>query len=187
MTPSGPILGLNKRWKIKLHSKLQPACSRTVYQQCVRNQRREEKKNKGWDVFFYSSVVLLNFCCIFILLWIWREALRSFKWAHLSFLVSSVRVLTEGGDDLRWDIQVGERASPSLTSGRQVYQSPPQLSHISAPRVAGGMNQARHHSLCPGLLNLLPLSTQVLRQAITATMAPHSLGLSAGFEWLSER
>lgn len=69
MTPSGPILGLNKRWKIKLRSKLQPACSRTVYQQCVRNQKKEEKdkknKNKG-GMFFYSSVVLRNFFCIFI-------------------------------------------------------------------------------------------------------------------------
>lgn len=54
----------------------------------------------------------------------------------------------------------------------QVYPSPPQLFHISTLRVAGGVNQARHHSLCPSLLNLLPLSTQVLRQAITATMAP---------------
>lgn len=56
MTPSGPILGLNKRWKIKLRSKLQPACSRAVYQQCVRKQW---DKKKGRAVFPHSSVVLL--------------------------------------------------------------------------------------------------------------------------------
>lgn len=50
------------------------------------------------------------------------------------------------------------------------------------------MNQARHHSLCPTLLNLLPLSTQVLRQAITATMAPAIYsGYLFVFEWPSER
>lgn len=38
MTPSGPILGLNKRWKIKLRSKLHTACSHAVYQQCAGNQ-----------------------------------------------------------------------------------------------------------------------------------------------------
>lgn len=98
------------------------------------------------------------------------------------FLVSSARIRTKGADDLRLDIQVGEPESPFLT-----YLSPPRLSRISALSVAGGMNQARHHSLCPSLLNLLPLSTQVLQQAITATMAPHLLRLSAGFEWPSER
>lgn len=55
MTPSGPILGLNKRRKIKLRSKLQPACSRAVYQQCVGNQ---SGKKAGWVFFF--SVILLN-------------------------------------------------------------------------------------------------------------------------------
>ena len=63
MTPSGPILGLNKRWKIKLRSKLQPACSRAVYQQCVRNQR---EKKTGWAVFPYSSVVVLLFLPTFL-------------------------------------------------------------------------------------------------------------------------
>lgn len=58
MTLSGPILGLNKRWKLKLHSKLQPACSRAVYQQFARNQRF---KKKGWIVFLHSSVVVLLF------------------------------------------------------------------------------------------------------------------------------
>lgn len=33
------------------------------------------------------------------------------------FLVSSATILTEGGDDLRWEIQVGEPESPSCTSG----------------------------------------------------------------------
>lgn len=56
MTPSGPILGLNKRRKIKLRSKLQPACSRAVYQQCAKNRGQ---KKEGWVVF------PLFICCCF--------------------------------------------------------------------------------------------------------------------------
>lgn len=58
MTQSGPILGLNKRWKIKLRSKLQPACSCAVYQQCARNKRETKK---GRAVFPNQSVVVLLF------------------------------------------------------------------------------------------------------------------------------
>lgn len=57
MTPSGPILGLNKRRKIKLRSKLQPACSRAVYQQCAKNRGQ---KKEGWVVF------PLFICCCFV-------------------------------------------------------------------------------------------------------------------------
>lgn len=176
MTPSGPILGLNKRWKIKLRSKLQPACSRAVYQQCVRNQG-------GWagevgrGVFFFNSfVLLLNFCCILFSL----EAGGEVRVSSSFFLVSSARIRTKRGDDLGRGVQAGKPESEFICP-------PPQLSRISALGVAGGMNQARHHSLCPSLLNLLPLSTRVLRQAVTATMAQHLPRLSAGFEWPSER
>lgn len=61
MTPSGPILGLNKRWKIKLRSKLQLACSRAVYQQRARNQR--EKKRRG-GLFFHIHLLLFSFFCL---------------------------------------------------------------------------------------------------------------------------
>lgn len=54
MTPSGPILGLNKRRKIKLRSKLQPACSRAVYQQCVRNQSGEKRRSGLFSVIFLN-------------------------------------------------------------------------------------------------------------------------------------
>lgn len=58
MTPSGPILGLNKWWKIKLRSKLQPACSRAVYQQCARNQRGGKKRG---GLFFHIHLLLFSF------------------------------------------------------------------------------------------------------------------------------
>lgn len=60
MTPSGPILDLNKRQKIKLRSKLQPACSRTVYQQCARKQKGE--KIRGGLFFLIHLLLLCDFC-----------------------------------------------------------------------------------------------------------------------------
>lgn len=109
MTPSGPILGLNKRWKIKLRSKLQPACSRAVYQQRVRNQGRQRK---GWAVFPYSSVVVvLRFLPTFLFLPDDRGTFFFF-WRNLSSTSgpdckpscrrSSFRVLNES-DDLGGD------------------------------------------------------------------------------------
>lgn len=131
MTPSGPILGLNKRRKIKLRSKLQPACSRAVYQHCVGNLRG---KKAGWVFFF--SVILLN---------VW--------WILVSFgsgenlwgvqVSSSVFSVSKGKyqPNRRWFkmSHSGTRAVEPLSPfWRQVYPSPPQLSHISALRVAGG-------------------------------------------------
>lgn len=63
MTPSGPILGLNKWWKIKLRSKLQLACSRTVYQQCATNQR---EKRRGGLLFHIHLLLFSCFCLLFV-------------------------------------------------------------------------------------------------------------------------
>lgn len=55
------------------------------------------------------------------------------------FSVSSGKILPKRGDDLRWAIQVREPGSPPPSPfWRQVYPSPPQPSHISALRAAGG-------------------------------------------------
>lgn len=147
MTPSGPILGLNKRWKIKLRSKLQPACSRAVYQQCVRNQR--EKRREGR--FSYSSVVLLLFLACYSFISKGREdTLYSGSAPSASCRRSWSRILNEG-DDLRWNIQGWGLKGLSLCLQHLLYLSSPQLSHISRLREAGGVNQVGHHSLCPRL------------------------------------
>jgi len=66
MTLSGSILGLHKRWKIKLHSKLQPACSRAAYQQCDRNQGQKKRTKEG--CFFQIHLIFLLYLTAELLL-----------------------------------------------------------------------------------------------------------------------
>lgn len=83
MTPSGPILGLNKWRKIKLRSKLQPACSCTVYQQCAWNQGGK----KGLAVFLHSSVVVYASPSQFFL---FRQGKHRFLSSIFFFTIKSV-------------------------------------------------------------------------------------------------
>lgn len=97
MTPSGPILGLNKRWKIKLRSKLQPACSRAVYQQCVRNQRRGEKK-QGVGCFFSSHLLFCLISAVFSFCFESGEKL----WGASSELICLFGLQRESTNRRRW-------------------------------------------------------------------------------------
>lgn len=130
MTLSGPILGLNKRWKLKLHSKLQPACSRAVYRQFARNHRF---KKKGWIVFLYSSVVVLLFSACFSCL----DDRGTFKPQG-----TSTKRMRHSGKV--WSL-LG-----------LVYLSSPQL-YKSVHREAKDVNQGHYHLLCLSLVEMLQL------------------------------
>ncbi len=153
MTPSGPILGLYKRWKIKLRSKLQPACSRAVYQQCAKTKGKKE-----WVGCFSIFI-----CCCFAFSAYFSSLFDDrgtfYLWETYSAKAGCCKSVLQAillyDPEQEWWFKMkhsgmrSERLSPSLLG--LVYLSSPQLSHISAHREAGGMNQARHHSLCPSL------------------------------------
>lgn len=184
MTPSGPILGLNKRWKIKLRSKLQPACSRAVYQQCVRNQR--EKKTTRGGMFFYSSAVVLNFCWILFSFESAEDLWGGQVWSSV-FSLFSGKTLSKRGDDLRWDIQVREpeeRLAPLLEAS--LSGSPSAVPYICT---RGGR---WHESGSPSFIlsESLKFAATVNTSAAASNHShngPRLLLLSATFEWPSER
>lgn len=92
----------------------------------------------GW--FFNSSVILFLMLAGFYLALNLERTFGGVQVSSSVFSVSRGKILPKRGDDLRWAIQVREpgRHHPPPTFWRQVYPSPPQPSHISALRAAGG-------------------------------------------------
>lgn len=90
---------------------------------------KKREGGKGWDVFFTS--IHLLFCLIsaaFLFSIESGEKHRGVRVSSSLFLVSSAQLLTQGGDDLREDVQGGEPESPSLTSGGKFI-----CLHLSCP------------------------------------------------------
>lgn len=133
MTPSGPILGLNKRRKIKLRSKLQPACSRAVYQQCVKNRGQKKEGRVVFPLFI---------CCCFAF-----SAYFSFlfydRGGYFFYLWGTWRALLVLGCKKGSYCRIPNKSNDFICL------------HLSCPiytsTEAGGVNQTCHHSLCLSL------------------------------------
>lgn len=147
MTPSGPILGLNKRRKIKLRSKLQPACSRAVYQQCAKN-RGQKKGGMGC----FSPIHLLLFCvfCLPFFFILWQRRLFFYLWGTWRALLvlgckkgSNCRIPNKS-NDWNWNMQGRDLLS---LSGYGLSAFTSAVPYIQAQRLVVWIRPAIIHSV----------------------------------------